>query len=116
MSPSLTHVLGYEVEEVIGTPVLDYVHHEDRHKFSKQDRGPELFSQESLIIRYRIRKKDNTYIWLETIIKPVIDHNEVIKLVCTSRNITGQRIAQEKAEKERPVTVRSFTGNTFTTE
>ena len=100
LSPSLTHVLGYEVEEVIGTPVLDYVHPEDRHKFSKQDRGPELFSQESLIIRYRVRKKDNNYLWLETIIKPVIDHNEVIKLVCTSRNITGQRIAQEKLKKK----------------
>ena len=49
LSPSLTHVLGYEVEEVIGTAVLDYVHPDDRHKFSKQNRGPELFSQESLI-------------------------------------------------------------------
>jgi PAS domain S-box-containing protein len=100
LSPSLTHVLGYEVEEVIGTAVLDYVHPDDRHKFSKQNRGPELFSQESLIIRYRIRKKDNTYLWLETIIKPIVDHNEVIKLVCTSRNITGQRIAQEKLKKK----------------
>jgi PAS domain S-box-containing protein len=100
LSPSLTHVLGYEVEEVIGTAVLDYVHPDDRHKFSKQERGPELFAQESLIIRYRIRKKDNTYLWLETIIKPVVDHNEVIKLVCTSRNITGQRIAQEKLKKK----------------
>jgi PAS domain S-box-containing protein len=100
LSPSLTHVLGYEVEEVIGTAVLDYVHPDDRHKFSKQERGPELFAQESLIIRYRIRKKDDTYLWLETIIKPIVDHNEVIKLVCTSRNITGQRIAQEKLKKK----------------
>ncbi len=38
--------------------------------------------------------------WLETIIKPIVDHNEVIKLVCTSRNITGQRIAQEKLKKK----------------
>ena len=29
-----------------------------------------------------------------------MDHNEVIKLVCTSRNITGQRIAQEKLKKK----------------
>src|SRR5450432_3053886 len=100
LSPSLTHVLGYEVEEVIGTAILDYVHPDDRHKFFKPGRNPELFAQESLIIRYRIRKKDNTYLWLETIIKPVVDHNEVIKLVCTSRNITGQRIAQEKLKKK----------------
>ncbi len=100
LSPSLTHVLGYEVEEVIGTAMLDYVHPDDRHKFFKSDKGPELYNQESLIIRYRIRKKDNSYLWLETIIKPIVDHNEVIKLICTSRNITGQRIAQEKLKKK----------------
>jgi PAS domain S-box-containing protein len=100
LSPSLTHVLGYEVEEVIGTSILDYVHPDDRHKFFKQERGPYLQDKESLIIRYRVRKKDNEYLWLETIIKPVVDHNEVIKLVCTSRNITGQRIAQDKLKKK----------------
>ena len=100
LSPSLTHVLGYEVEEVIGTAILDYVHPDDRHKFFKQERVLGLQDQESLIIRYRIRKKDKTFLWLETIIKPIVDHNEVIKLVCTSRNITGQRIAQEKLKKK----------------
>jgi hypothetical protein len=39
-------------------------------------------------------------LWLETIIKPIVDHNEVIKLICTSRNITGQRIAQDKLKKK----------------
>ncbi len=101
LSPSLTHVLGYEVEEVIGTAILDYVHPDDRYKFFKQgEHNPSLQDRESLIIRYRIRKKDMNYLWLETIIKPVVDHNEVIKLVCTSRNITGQRIAQEKLKKK----------------
>ncbi len=100
LSPSLTHVLGYEVEEVIGMSILDYVHPDDRYKFYKPDRGPHLQDKESLIIRYRVRKKDGSYLWLETIIKPVVDHNEVIKLVCTSRNITGQRIAQDKLKKK----------------
>ena len=100
LSPSLTHVLGYEVEEVIGTAILDYVHPDDQHKFFKQGSHHDLQNQESLIIRYRIRKKDKTFLWLETIIKPIVDHNEVIKLVCTSRNITGQRIAQEKLKKK----------------
>jgi PAS domain S-box-containing protein len=100
LSPSLTLVLGYEVEEVIGMSILNYVHPDDRYKFFKQDRGHGLRDRESLIIRYRVRKKDNNYLWLETIIKPVVDHNEVIKLVCTSRNITGQRIAQDKLKKK----------------
>jgi PAS domain S-box-containing protein len=100
LSPSITQVLGYEVEEVIGLPILDYVHPEDRYKFSKKGRNYSLAYKESLIIRYRVCKKDKTYLWLETIIKPIVDHNEVIKLICTSRNITGQRIAQDRLKKK----------------
>jgi len=100
LSPSLTHVLGYEVEEVIGTTFMDYVHPNDRHKFFKQEKARNLHEQETLIVRYRIRKKDDSFLWLETIIKPIVDHNEVIKLICTSRNITGQQIAQEKLKKK----------------
>jgi len=100
LSPSITHVLGYEVEEVIGTSVLEYVHPDDRHKFFKPGRHLGVRHGESLIIRYRVCKKDKMYLWLETIIKPIVDQNEVIKLICTSRNITGQRIAQDKLKKK----------------
>ena len=34
LSPSVTNVLGYEVDEMIGHSILDYVHPDDRHKFS----------------------------------------------------------------------------------
>jgi PAS domain S-box-containing protein len=100
LSPSVTHVLGYEVDEVIGGAILDYVHPDDRHKFFKQEKLGALQDKESVIVRYRICKKDESYLWLETIIKPIVDRNEVIKLICTSRNITGQRIAQEKLKKK----------------
>src|SRR5665213_2332192 len=100
LSPSVTHVLGYDVEEVIGGAILEYVHPEDRHKFFRQDKQDTLHDKESIIVRYRICKKDGSYLWLETIIKPIVDQNEVIKLICTSRNITGQRVAQEKLKKK----------------
>jgi PAS domain S-box-containing protein len=101
LSPSVTNVLGYEVDEVIGRSIMDYVHPDDRHKFIPKPEEPSsLHENESLIVRYRIYKKDGSYIWLETIIKPIIDRNEVIKLICTSRNITEQRAAQDKLKKK----------------
>jgi PAS domain S-box-containing protein len=96
LSPSVTKVLGYEVDEIIGRSMLEYVHPDDRHKFFPQEQSQSLTDAETLIIRYRICKKDNSYIWLETIIKPIVDQNEVIKLICTSRNITYQHTVQEK--------------------
>ena len=100
LSPSVTKVLGYEVDEVIGKSIWDFVHPEDRHRFTPKPNSPALHDRESIIIRYRICKKDNSFIWLETIVKPIVDQNEVIKLICTSRNITDQRMAQEKLKKK----------------
>ncbi len=100
LSPSVNYVLGYEEEEVMGRSVLEYVHPDDRHKFLPPSQLPLVSDKESIIIRYRILKKDRSYIWLETIVKPVMDRNEVIKLVCTSRNINDQKAAQEKLKKK----------------
>jgi PAS domain S-box-containing protein len=100
LSPSVSNVLGYDVDEVMGRSILDYVHPEDKHKFIASDKSFSFSDSESIIIRYRICKKDGFYIWLETIIKPIIDQNEVIKLICTSRNITDQRISHEKLKKK----------------
>jgi PAS domain S-box-containing protein len=99
LSPSVTNVLGYELDDVIGRRILDFVHPDDKYKFFAKAEDS-LYDHESIIIRYRICKKDNSYLWLETIVKPIIDQNEVIKLICTSRNITEQRIAQEKLKKK----------------
>src|SRR6202012_5152145 len=78
-------------------------HPDDRHKFVRADRLTLLTdkaSEESIIVRYRILHKAGHYVWLETIIKPIIDEEQLVKLICTSRNITDQKIAQEKLKKK----------------
>ena len=100
LSPSVTTVLGYEVDEVIGRSILQYVHPDDRRKFVSIDEMPSFTDKESIIVRYRVLRKEGNYIWLETIIKPIVDEEELVKLICTSRNITDQKIAQEKLKKK----------------
>jgi PAS domain S-box-containing protein len=100
LSPSVRTVLGYEVDDVIGRSFEQYVHPDDRHKFVSAEDIPSFSTKESLIVRYRILRRDGSYIWLETIIKPVADEEELVKLICTSRNITDQMIAQEKLKKK----------------
>jgi len=100
LSPSVKTVLGYEVDDIIGRPFEQYVHPDDRKKFLKVDQIPSFSGTDSIIVRYRILRKDGSFIWLETIIKPIVDEEELVKLICTSRNITDQRIAQEKLKKK----------------
>jgi PAS domain S-box-containing protein len=103
LSPSVSTVLGYEVDDVVGRSIEHYVHPDDRHKFVRADRLTLLTDkapEESIIVRYRILHKAGHYVWLETIIKPIIDEEQLVKLICTSRNITDQKIAQEKLKKK----------------
>ena len=99
ISPSVTKVLGYEVEEIIGRSIIKYVHPADQHKFMPTGNAG-LHEQESVTMRYRMFKKDGDVIWLETIIKPILDAEEVVKLICTSRNITGRKLAEEKVKRK----------------
>jgi PAS domain S-box-containing protein len=123
LSPSVTTVLGYDVDEVIGRSIEQYVHPDDRGKFLRADKLPVFteknghqhsarkkrrvlpdhnapIPEESIIVRYRILHKSGTYIWLESIIKPIVDEEQLVKLICTSRNITDQKIAQDKLKKK----------------
>lgn len=104
LSPSVTTVLGYEVDDIIGRSFEQFVHPDDQHKFLPADQVPQFadknLTESIIIVRYRILRKDGIYIWLETIIKPISDEDELVKLICTSRNITDQKIAQEKLKKK----------------
>lgn len=100
ISPSVTSALGYEVDDVIGRSILQFVHPADRYKFFPAENEMDFSSDESIIIRYRMFKKEGSYVWLETIVKPTIDNNKVIKLICTSRNITEQKNIHEKLKKK----------------
>ena len=100
LSPSVKTVLGYEVDDIIGRSFDQYVHKDDRHKFIPVSEMSSFSDKESIIVRYRILRQDGSYIWLETIIKPIKDEEELVKLICTSRNITDQQIAQEKLKKK----------------
>jgi PAS domain S-box-containing protein len=123
LSPSVTTVLGYEVDEVIGRSIEQYVHPDDRKKFLRADSLPDFtdkaghqhtarkkrrvpenhtvpIPEESIIVRYRILHKNGAYIWLESIVKPIVDEEQLVKLICTSRNITDQKIAQDKLKKK----------------
>ena len=99
ISPSVYKVLGFMPEEVEGDLIMNYVHPDDLHKFVPTEETPSLKETDSITIRYRMRKKNEDYIWLETIIKPVIENEEVVKLICTSRNITERKRVESEREQ-----------------
>ena len=91
ISPSVKTVLGYTPEEVTGRSIVDFVHPEDQSKFIPVSNNPFANNAELVLLRYRMLHKNGGHIWLESIIKPVAEKEQVIKLICTSRNITERK-------------------------
>ena len=99
ISPSVQKVLGYQPEEIVGDRIMNFVHDSDLPNFLL-DNGKYIFPDtDVLTLRYRIRKKNEDYIWLESIIKPVKENNTIIKLISTSRNITEPKKAETEREQ-----------------
>ena len=91
ISPSVKTVLGYTPEEALGHNIMEFVHPEDTSRFIPSADTPSLETADTLLLRYRMLHKNGEHIWLESIIKPIRENGSVVRLICTSRNITKRK-------------------------
>lgn len=99
ISPSVQKVLGYLPEEVLSNQILNFLGN-DQIDSSPLDEGKIMLPDADVItLRYRIAKKDGNHIWLESIIKPVKEHEVVSKFISTSRNITERKKVESEREQ-----------------
>lgn len=94
VSPACRTILGYEPEEMIGIPVLQFIHPDDtdtilaRLSNSEVERSPRPTA-------YRALHRDGRYIWLETTIRRIFDADGIlVEFQASSRDITERREAQ----------------------
>ncbi|HFE37706.1 MAG TPA: bifunctional diguanylate cyclase/phosphodiesterase [Gammaproteobacteria bacterium] len=95
-SPTAAKILGYHPEELLGKTVFHFFHPEDLK--SKRRFFTKLLDKPKDSICYRVRRKDDTYIWLETTSKAVIDGDsgETLEIIAVSRDITERKETEER--------------------
>jgi two-component system sporulation sensor kinase A len=72
ISSSVTKIIGYEPEELVGKPCFDIIHPDDQalvKGYHSLDRDREDFS----LITYRKQQKDGTYKWFESTVSLMYD-------------------------------------------
>lgn len=93
-SPSVERVLGYAPEEMVGEPVISYVHPEDAERV--REAGAELLERGGITdpLEVRFRHKDGSWRHLEAIATNLLDHPVVKGIVVNSRDITERKAAE----------------------
>ncbi len=95
-SPSVTRVLGYTPEELVGTIGFDLVHPEDRKMTMGVLAKLILKPGEVVTVQYRTIRKDGSIIWVEATGTNLLFDTSVHAVVINFRDIT---LAKEDAEK-----------------
>ena len=109
-SPAVRRVLGYEPDELTGRLGSEICHPEDYERVFKQflDLASDP-AKESIRTESRSRRKDGSWVWVESIIRNKLDDPAVRGIVTNFRDITG-RIEAEHALRDSEARYRSVAG------
>ena len=101
VSPSCERLLGYTVDEMIGTDSYEYFHPDDIDHV-REHHAKHLETRNTANVVYRFRRKDNEYIWLETYNQSVLNADgRITHIVTVSRDISENRKIQEALRQDR---------------
>jgi PAS domain S-box-containing protein len=101
-SPSLETVLGVLPETVIGRPLLDRVHADDRKRLTNVMQG--VTGRAGRLIdrtEFRVHHADGTWTWMEATGTNQIDNPAVGGIVVNARDITGTKTAADQLARQR---------------
>jgi PAS domain S-box-containing protein len=96
VSPSVTRVLGWRPEELLGTGVAALVHPEDVEVATERDDA--LARGEIARSRFRLRRKSGDFVWVEAATKRFGEVEER-RFQCAFRDVTEQVAHEQALEK-----------------
>ncbi|WP_421879206.1 PAS domain S-box protein [Marinoscillum sp.] len=90
VSPSVTRILGYDPQEMIGKHPYDFTHPKDKDILREGAWVRLMRGEHPENIQYRARKKDGKYIWMDSYTDIVRDQQgHIVSLTTASREITA---------------------------
>ncbi|MDP5105946.1 MAG: PAS domain-containing protein, partial [Polaribacter sp.] len=99
VSPSIKHLLGYEVSDYLGKEVFSIVHPQDVSALQDAMKNKVFNNNFNEAYTLRIRHKKGHYIWFEFLSSPVYKDNEISYYVTSAREITQWILAKQEIQE-----------------
>ncbi|HVM62410.1 MAG TPA: PAS domain S-box protein [Verrucomicrobiae bacterium] len=94
-SGSISRMLGYQAQEMVGRNALELVHPEDLARVSKVFQRLLQTPQQTLVDRFRYRHKDGSWRWIEGAGTNCLERPQVNGVIVNSRDVTERRQADD---------------------
>ena len=90
ISPSCKKIAGYAQNEIIGSLISDYIHPEDLSLCMNLQDKMQLNKDDLYSVTFRLRKKNGSYIWVETMVRPIFDRKtgKLTETLCSMRDVS----------------------------
>jgi PAS domain S-box-containing protein len=98
-SPSIERVAGYRPSELLGKSLLGLIHPEDEPAVRAALERVTLGVGSAAPPEFRFRRKDGSWVWLESVGNNLLNDVAVGGIVVTSRDVTGRRGLEEQVRQ-----------------
>ena len=98
-SPSLERVAGYKPSELLGHTFFAFIHPDDQLAVRAALERVTLKVGSASPPEFRFRRKDGSWVWLESVGNNLLNDVAVGGIVVTSRDVTGRRALEEQVRQ-----------------
>ena len=103
-SPSISNILGYSPEEILGIDLIDLMHPDDAERMRQLYARLHKVHNASDFFQARLRAKDGSWKWIEAIATNLLNDPEIGAIVINFKDISERKQTEEKLK----VSERSF--------
>lgn len=99
VSPSVTRILGYVPEELVGEVGYEYQHPDDRDAVADAIETIQTNPDETQIIETRFRQADGSWCWIEATLQNRFDDPDISGILVNSRDISQRKRREQQLQE-----------------
>lgn len=97
LSTSVKDILGWDEKDLLGKSAYEFFHPDDAKRIEEESHNNVKAGKRNAVIDYRLRCKDGSYKWMQTLSHPILDDEGIpVKILAVTRDISKFKRLEEE--------------------